>query len=149
ADRAMDDYNEALKLAPKNPIILGSRAQAYEKKGDYTSASADYEEAAKIAPKNSNALNNLAWFLATCPEAERRDGKRAGELAKKASELRKNKDPVIPDTLAAAYAGVGNFDEGVKWKKKAAELAPEGEKKSFQERIALYEQKKPSHQPNP
>jgi len=37
----------------------------------------------------------------------------------------------------------------VKWEKKAVELAPEAQKKQFQERVALYEQKKPYHQPKP
>ena len=108
-----------------------------------------YQEAIRVNPHDAASHNNFAWFLATCPEAERRDGKRAVELARKACELRQNKDYVTLDTLAAACAEAGQFDEAVKYQKQAAELAPAAEKPKFQERTALYEQKKPYHQPKP
>jgi tetratricopeptide (TPR) repeat protein len=60
----------------------------------------------------------LAWELATNPDAAARDGARALQLAEKALQARAAKEPggANPDeldTLAAAYAELGRFDEAV------------------------------------
>ena len=54
----------------------------------------------------------------------------------------------ILDTLAAAYAEVGDFENAVKWAKKALRLATlEGldidELQSYQDAVKLYNNKKP------
>jgi len=41
----------------------------------------------ELDPSSAVAHNNLAWLLATCPEAKLRDSLRAVEMAKKAIEL--------------------------------------------------------------
>ena len=50
-------------------------------------AIATYAQAVKLDPKNGKSLNNLAWLLATCPDAKFRDPAQAVELATKAVEL--------------------------------------------------------------
>ena len=47
------------------------------------------------------------------------------------------------DTLAAAYAGSGQFVEAVRWQTKAVELAPAGAKVHAQSRLELYQAGKP------
>jgi serine/threonine-protein kinase len=96
------------------------------------------------------AYNYRAWLWATCPEPEFRDGKKAVESATKACELSKWKERNDLDTLAASYAETGDFDQAVKWEEKAIALTPEseaGEKKARNERLALYRNGKPYHQP--
>jgi hypothetical protein len=74
-----------------------------------------------------------------------RDGRKAVELAKKACELTEWKDAAVLATLAAAYAEAGQFDEAVKWQKKALEdkdfAASDGEKERT--RLKLFEARKP------
>ena len=63
-------------------------------------------------PKNSGVLNNLAWVLATSPDDNLRDGKRAIELAKQACEVTEYKQAHILSTLAAGYAEIGRLRLG-------------------------------------
>ena len=51
--------------------------------------------------------------------------------------------PGYVDTLAAAYAELGRFEDAVKWQQKAAELAPEASKPEYEARLALYREGKP------
>ena len=90
--------------------------------------------------------------MATSWDDSARDGNRAIELATKACELTGQKDPDSFDTLAAAYAEAGRFDDAVKWQKKALEhpeAFPADEVERVKKRLKLYESGKPYHQPEP
>jgi tetratricopeptide (TPR) repeat protein len=90
-----------------------------------------------------SSLNGLAWFWATCPNAEVRDGEKAVEYATKACELTTWENGGYVDTLAAAYAEVGDFTEAVKWQKNAIELfsdeVSEDIRNGLESRLRLYE----------
>ena len=105
-----------------NFLALRSRGDAYLNIGDHGAAIADFEAALKIEPEDTALLNNLAWVLATSPDDELRDGKRAIELATKACELTEYKKPHILSTLAAAYAETGDFDKAREWSDKSIEV---------------------------
>ena len=99
-----------------------------------------------LDPKCASAHNDLAWLLATCPDATYRNGVRAVEHATQACELSKWKNPNHVGTLAAAHAEVGEFNKAIEYQKKAIEIASESyDKQGAQERLALYDQGKPYH----
>ena len=77
----------------------------------------DYARALEINPFFVDAYNNKAWVLATCADQRFRNGGQAVRLAQKAVELKPDVGSL--DTLAAAYAAVGNFDAAVDTQKKA------------------------------
>jgi tetratricopeptide (TPR) repeat protein len=57
-DRAIADYNEAIRLNPKDANALHSRGNAYAQTGAYNYAIPDYDEAIQLDPKNAFAFFN-------------------------------------------------------------------------------------------
>src|SRR5262249_39390449 len=106
----------------------------------------DYREAIRLQPKLVSAHNNLAWLLATCPVDALRNGQEAVEHATFACNATGWSTPNNMGTFAAACAEVGDFDEAVRWQKKA--LADGAYRKQYGEetvtdRLRLYEQGSP------
>ena len=62
-DKAIADYNEAIRLDPKYAIAYGNRGDAWLAKKEYDKAIADYTEAIRLDPKDAAAYNNRgdAW----------------------------------------------------------------------------------------
>ena len=142
-EQAIADHTRHLKLNPKSPFALSNRAVAYLGQGDFEKAKEDYEAAVELNPDLDESLNGYAWFLATCPEEEFRDGEKAVELAKKACEISEGKDWYHLDTLAAAYAENGDFDKAVEYAQKAIEVAPKNKRDLCQQQLNRFKDKKP------
>jgi tetratricopeptide (TPR) repeat protein len=148
--RATADANMAIRLKPRDFYLwratdLRLRAEAYRILGRTELALRDLREAVRIAPKSPGANDELAWFLATCPNDRFRNGTEAVSVAKKACELSDWKRSGCYDTLAVAYAEAGDFDQAVKYEKQAlndSSLAPK-EREEREKRLALFQQRKP------
>jgi tetratricopeptide (TPR) repeat protein len=132
-----------LELDPKNAIAYYDRGMAWSGKGDFEKAIDDFKEALQLDTENIHTYNNIAWIQATCVDKNLRNGTQAVEFATKACELGKWKVEGTIDTLAAAYAEAGNFEEAVKWETKALEMAAEKDKPRYQSRLDLYKSGKP------
>lgn len=112
-DRAIADHSHVIEKHPKPAAAYVNRGNVWAQKEAHDAALSDYAAAIRHDPSLLAAYNNLAWALATRPEPELRDGRRAVEAAKKACELTNWKNPECLDTLAAAYAETGDFDRAV------------------------------------
>lgn len=143
-DQAIAECDKAIRLSPTLASAFVLRGLAWEAKGDYSKASADYEKACVIAPSDADALKALAWFLATCPIDDQRDGKRAVEIAIKACECGDWQVDQC-ETLAAAYASQGDFDKAVTWQKEVVgRLRAEGKSDlAANDRLTLFNQRVP------
>jgi tetratricopeptide (TPR) repeat protein len=110
--RAIADCTEALHLNPRAAKALYSRGFARDRQGDPGGAMRDYIQVLKVNPDYVEAFNSMAWIMATSPDDRLRDGRRAVAYAEKAVD---NSPPDINflDTLAAAYAEAGRFDEAI------------------------------------
>jgi hypothetical protein len=89
-------------------------------------AIAHYTETLRLKPDQAVALNNLAWIRAAHAQAEFRDGPEAVRLARRACELTGYKDPMPMETLAAALAEAGRFDDAIAMAENARQLALAG-----------------------
>jgi len=148
-DAAIAAYSQAIEIDPKLVPAYFDRGSIYEKKGNHDKAVADLSKAIELDPNLAIAYNNLAWILATCSEASIRDGKKAVELATKACDLTHWQERASLDSLAAACAEVGDFDNAIKWQKQM--LASPGISAagtaSGRGRLAFYESHQPFHMP--
>ncbi len=98
---------------------------------DYRRAEAWYRKAARSS--DPWASNNLAWFLAVCPDDAFHDGETAVELARAALENMPKQDYQVIDTLAAALARNGKFGEAVQLQTKALVLLTQDKEKNYTE----------------
>ena len=75
--------------------------------------------------KRAQCLQEMAWQLATHPLEAERDGEKAVAWAKEACELSDWSQPACLDTLAAAYAERGDFEQALKWAQEAVVALPD------------------------
>jgi tetratricopeptide (TPR) repeat protein len=142
---AVTAFDRALELIPKGHQAragaYSGRAVALAALGDYAAASTDHDQALDLQPAHPGLMNNLAWFLATCPDADFRDGRQAVEYATRACTLTGWKKGTCLGTLAAACAEVGDFSAAITWQQKAFEDPTYEEEYGLEarKRISLYE----------
>lgn len=146
-DKAIADYDESIRLFPTYSLAYRNRGGLWVKKKEYAKGLADFQKAIELQADVPFSHNSLARLLATCPDEKFRDGKQALEAAKRAVQLSATPVGAYFDTLAAAYAELGQFDEAIKYQEKAFAdpvFMKEKEKvEEARERLKLYREKKP------
>jgi protein O-mannosyl-transferase len=137
-------HNPATRLAEE---VRKTLAFSLVKDGRLQEAIHEFGEMLRHDPNQKVALNSLAWLMATCPDAAIRNGPEAVALARKAAGQCRVDDPEVLDTLAAAYAEAGQFQEAVKAGESAHAAAEAANNqqlgKSIQQRLLLYRVGKP------
>jgi tetratricopeptide (TPR) repeat protein len=128
-------------------VALGNFVWALLERGMIAEAESIAER--ELDGSNAKIMNALAWFYATSPDPTLRNGEKAVRIAEKSVAETSRNDANILDTLAAAYAEVGDFPKAISVQKEAiALLAGEEKRKSgeFLERLNLYESGQPYHE---
>jgi tetratricopeptide (TPR) repeat protein len=120
---AAGHYEEALRIKPDDAEVHNYLGLSLKRMGKVPEAAWQYEKALRINPDYLEALNNLAWLLATRTPTEGGDPVRAVSLAERACKLSDGKLANYLDTLAAAYAATGRFDDAISTAQKAIQLA--------------------------
>jgi tetratricopeptide (TPR) repeat protein len=143
-DNAIGDYSEAVRLDPRDSDAYCGRGWAWREKQEFARSLSDFSQALRLNPRDACALDGRAWIFATSPNPTYRDGTKAVEVAIEACELTRWKEAYCLETLAAAYAEVGDFASAVKWQVKAIELeADPKEQEEYRSRLKLFQEKKP------
>jgi protein O-mannosyl-transferase len=142
-DDAIEHYRQALKQMPDSVHAHYQLGLALQCQGQFPAAIAQFQKILELDPRHVAAQNDLAWLLATCPDAKLRNGTKAVELAQQAELLSGGRTPEVLDTLAAAYAEAGQFDRAVESAKRALNLFTDQNNRSLagavQVRLKLYE----------
>jgi tetratricopeptide (TPR) repeat protein len=145
------EFRKALAINPRSTMAHYALAVVLEGQGAVTEAVREYREVLHLDPQHLLAANNLAYVLATHPDAQVRDGMEALVLAHRALAAGGADNPLVLETLAAAYAENGQFRDAVQTAKKAIALAARAGLADLErlagERLKLYEAGKPFHQP--
>ncbi len=70
-DRAIQDYDQSIKLNPNYARAFNNRGVAYQKKGEYDRAMNDFDESIKLNPQYASAFVNRAQAYLNKGEYER------------------------------------------------------------------------------
>ena len=146
-EEAISEFKEVVRLRP-DAIAHYHIGLAQVMAGRFTEAIAAYREALRLNPEFPDALNDLAWILATHPQENFRNGSEAVQLAERAFELRH--EARYCGTLDAAYAEAGRFDEAIVNANKTRDLALAAGQAEIAEaaekRLTMYRSGKPFRQ---
>jgi tetratricopeptide (TPR) repeat protein len=154
SDRAFEarPYLEvALRGQPGSAQLQAAMASVASAEGNLAEAVAYNREAIRLKPKLRPARNNLAWLLATSPDESLRDPAEALQIAEGLRDEVEEPGADLLDTLAAAYAAAGRFEEAVRSAEQAVVLAEaEGDlamAATFRKRLSNYRSREPYVEP--
>lgn len=109
---------------------------------DKKAADAALRDALRRIDDSISMSNAVAWLLATSPDDTVRDGRVALEVATRCCVVTERKDPEFLDTLAAAQAETGRFDEAASTMRQALEIAKKSDALDsaavFEKRLSNY-----------
>jgi tetratricopeptide (TPR) repeat protein len=121
-DLAVRDCNEALRQYRGCVEAALLRANINIHLGKYSEALKEFNSLASLHPRFvtlARVLSDRAWFYSTCPDGSFRNGQQAVKDAKAACSIMVWKDENMIDTLAAAYAEIGDFNSAVQYAQQA------------------------------
>jgi tetratricopeptide (TPR) repeat protein len=149
-DPAVEQFTEALRLKPDYLTARVSLANSLLALGQVWPAIGQYYKILEFEPNNIDALNNLGWFLATTEGTNISNSAEAVKFAQRACELTKYEQAELLDTLAAAYAAAGKFNEAIETAERAVKSAEAAGKKELaveiQKRLEFYKAGQPYHE---
>ena len=140
---ALEQYEAAIRLRPDYAEAHENLGKILERQGRLREAAGEYRTVIKLRPDDGGARVELAWLLATSPEASLRDGKEAVELAEWVRAPGGEESAQVLDTLGAAYAEAGEFEKAVAVARRAMALPAVQSDRTLAEaigrRLKLYE----------
>ena len=143
---AAEALNKALEIYPEHINARYNLGLALWSLGKIEPAVQEYRNVLSIKPDWATAANSLAWILATDKRVEIRNGTEAILWAQVACQGAGRENPEYLDTLAAAYAEAGRFEEAIRTARESLTLARStGDTdlaEELEKRLQLYEAQK-------
>jgi tetratricopeptide (TPR) repeat protein len=140
-DEAAAAYRAARNLAPDDAPLRDGLIKSLLAAGRNREAVAELRAVADAGTRDAALLNELAWRLATAPDPALRDPVEAVRMSLRSVEITANAHAL--DTLAAAYAAAGRYDEATATAKRAAAEAEQrghaALASEIRNRLALFE----------
>jgi tetratricopeptide (TPR) repeat protein len=145
-------FEHAVRVTADNHVAHAYLGAALLDEGRTEEGVARLSEAVRLQPSFLAASNNLAWVLATSGDDGVRNPVLAVPLAQRAAAITGGTDPDVLDTLAAAYAAAGRFEEAVQAAERAVALAaaagPTERADAIQTRLDLYRERRAYRDPS-
>ena len=146
----MEHYLQALKIDPQYAEAHRNLALVWIADGKLSEARSQLYEAIRLKPDYVDAINDLAWMLATAPDEKVRDAHEALRLARQAVQLTGERDAGVLETLAAAHAEGGDFPQAASTIEQAIKLCDAGTQQQLRETLQgclqLFRAGKPARQ---
>jgi tetratricopeptide (TPR) repeat protein len=150
--QAEREIREALRLSPRLAAAHYRLGLLLAERQAYGDAIAEHRTALALRPNWIEAMRDLAWLRATCPDARLRDEAEAVALAEQI--CRPSALPPDPgrraasfDVLAAAYARAGRFAQAAEAAERAIDLLqaqPQSPRRGeIEARLRLYREGRP------
>lgn len=111
AELAVKHLTQARGELGNDADLIYTLGCAYHRCGRMFEAAECMALALQLRPGFTDAVNNIAWILATHEDDRLRRPEAALRMAKQLCESSQHRQPRFLDTLAAAYAAAGRFDE--------------------------------------
>jgi tetratricopeptide (TPR) repeat protein len=141
-------FRAALQLDPQLLRARYGLAIAAAKLGQVAEAEEAFDRVLREQPNRVPVQSMLAWLLATADDPRLRNGRRATRLAEEAVLRTNEQDPDALNSLAAAYAESGRFEEAVRVAEAALEraraLGRTGLASALAERVVWYRAGQPA-----
>jgi tetratricopeptide (TPR) repeat protein len=112
-EAAMAHFKQAIQINPAYPKPYLNYGAALQNLGLAGQAVTNYTKALELDPAWPEALDKLAFMLATCPETNWHNSSQAIRLAERANEITGRELPAYLATLALTYAAAGEFSNAV------------------------------------
>jgi len=146
-DEALQEVRELIRLAPERSAYRIDAYRLLRESGRSAEGAQIVLDGLAANPADHDLALLAAWMLATDRDERVRSGTRAVELAERVVAARGRGDTDRLDTLAAAYAEAGRFDDALRTIDEALRAAPAELAPEFRARRALYAAKRPFHEP--
>ena len=121
---AIRRFRQAVRIQPDDEDALYNLASTLTLQGEFTEAIMLYRRVLALLPDSPEPFAELGWILATHPDPTPRDVQQAVGLAEHAARLTGRQDARVLNTLAAAYAAAGRYDEAAATARGALALLP-------------------------
>ena len=149
--QAIEEGQEAVRLKPDYREARQQLMAVLLQAGRTQEAIEQCRKAVQQAPDDPQINRLVAWWMATHEAVDGGDPEQAVAMAERACALTGRRDVVCLDTLSAAYASAGRFDDAVATAKEAWQLAQAAGESSLAEEIHIrlqrYRDRRPYREP--
>jgi len=143
---AVEHYRRVIALRPESAEAHDNFGRGLASAGRGADAVEQFRLAATLKPEWAAPLAASAWVQATSPDASVRNASEAIRLAERAAAI-SGKQATVLDSLAAAYAAGGRFEEASAAAGSAIEAATRANMSALaaqiRQRLALYQRRQP------
>ena len=148
---AAEHFGRVVEIDPRHRAARLGQAVSLSRAGRHLQAYQLLTQSLEVLPDDVVLTHALARLLAACPDDELRDGTRAPDLA--LSAFQKLNIPQYAETVAMAYAEMGDFSEAVRWQNEIIQGAEKAGRDDLLPRarqlLTLYHDQQPCRDPFP